>query len=169
MIQDLNDGMEFNKITVRLLCQQTGLNRSTFYSHFPDTEEVLVHIYDTMRLDMAEATSAYSEKPEYLTDPDFYIASLKKMKKNRRIMLASRNVRNRMPIFEGHDRTYQQDFKPYMQRHGITDEKGILYRFIFFQSGWLAIANDWIDHGCIEPEEEIAQIVVSCVKGQLPN
>ena len=48
--------MPLNKITVRLLCEQCGVNRGTFYYHFLDIMDLVEWIY---RMDIAEPTKAY--------------------------------------------------------------------------------------------------------------
>lgn len=58
----------FDRITVKRLCEEAGINRTTFYLHYPDTETLLTEIEDdiiafAMELVNGHDTSSQS-KPE---------------------------------------------------------------------------------------------------------
>lgn len=60
MLKMLND-MSFERISVKELCERVGINRTTFYIHYANTEDVLIDIIDEF-LKSEPATEAHKCK-----------------------------------------------------------------------------------------------------------
>ncbi|MBO4888080.1 MAG: TetR/AcrR family transcriptional regulator C-terminal domain-containing protein [Firmicutes bacterium] len=158
----------FEKITVKALCERAGLHRTTFYTHFQDTQGLLEKMYYAMRDDIASSTASVVREPDFILNPDYYILSLNVMKKYRGLILCVRHrgIGGKMPILEGHHIAYYEIYTPLFDAHHVpADEREYFYHY--FMSGWLAVANRWIERGCPEPPEKVASLLVRLAKGYL--
>ena len=43
----LLEEMSFSKLTVKKICEKTGISRRSFYNHFSDIYDVVIWIFDT--------------------------------------------------------------------------------------------------------------------------
>lgn len=159
----LLDTTDIDRITVRMICEGVKMNRSTFYAHFED-------IYDLLRkTEKAMNASLYAQIREVMKDDDFYhnpmyyICFLKFMEKHRPFYHACLKKRNSFPIAEGFEPLFEQVVKPCCIRKGITDEEEMLYYFTYYQAGITMIYKRWIEGGCKEPAENIANLIVRCI------
>lgn len=48
---------------------------------------------------------------------------------------------------------------------GITSETEIMYHYVYFQAGFKMVMRRWVDTGCQESEEAMAQILRNCAPG----
>lgn len=163
------DTTDIDHITVRMLCDEIGIHRSTFYSHFEDVYDLLRKTEASMNARLyAEVSELMCQKDFYL-NPDFYIRFLAFMKKHRTFYHACLQKRNSFPIQEGSKPLFQQVIQPTCIQNGISDENDMLYLFTFYQAGVTMIYKRWIDGGCLEPEERIADLIVKCLPLRSPE
>lgn len=69
--------MPFHKITVSLICEETGISRRSFYNHFKDIHDVVIWIFNTEFLDQYLQTSNISFFDSYLPAFCNYISGQK--------------------------------------------------------------------------------------------
>lgn len=58
--------------------------------------------------------------------------------------------------------------KPFVQEFGLSDESEMQYHFTFFKAGFLAVLSRWLQNGCPEPPEKLAQIILHRIKSLYP-
>ena len=145
---------ELKEISVSDICKITGLNRSTFYANFLD-------IYDLADKFREKLENEFSEMFHDDIEQREQIGALKMfthIKENQ--------------IF------YKTYFKlEYDQKHLIYiydtnraerdfDNKNIKYHIEFFRNGINAIIKMWLNGGCVESPEEMAEILKQEYKGR---
>ena len=141
-------------ISVSDICKITGLNRSTFYANYIDIYDLV----EKVKLRMGEefASTQYSKNSKQ--DHQGYINMFKEIKEN------------------------QLFFKTYFKLEDISkspvnifskelaekyyDNKHIDYHIEFFRAGLNAIIKKWLNDGCKESPEEIAEILRSEYKNK---
>lgn len=140
-----------SEISVTDICKETGLNRTTFYANYID-------IYD-----LADKIRANIE--------NLFGRALAE-KENQTALTMFRLIYENQIMFKVyfklvHDRNavdYVYDFE-LAEKH-FEDDKYIKYHIEFFKNGLNAIIKMWLDGGCRETPEEMAEIVKSEYRGR---
>ena len=155
---------EFEKITVKRICERAGVNRGTFYSHYTDIYSMWDEAEDYLSKELISITEEWSRRPDSHKESLFtpYLCYIKEHRYFYRISLA--NLKN-LPIKKTFKPLWEQLVFPQCQRAGITDENELSYYFIAFQSSITMVLRHWIETDCRESEEKLSAILYNC----LPN
>lgn len=132
-----------NKISVSDICKETGLNRTTFYTNYTDIYDLADKIRKKIEIDFSYA----------LADNE-----------NRNATTFFHTIYENQNIFRIY---FKLDFPPehfgnHLQRENIKtefDDKYTDYHIAFFQNGLNAIIKMWLDGGCRETPEEMAEFI----------
>lgn len=154
---------EISRITVREICELTGLNRSTFYHHYLDIYDLMEKTERRIQKEFIDSVPEETWKktmqpyldPEVLTllighfanYPIFYIQAIK-----------SRQFGAMSTAFQ---EVWKHHFIPLFQSYGIQNEQNMKYYFDFYLSGALGVIRDWLEDGCQETPEQIANIILT--------
>lgn len=146
---------EFEKITVKKICEKANVNRSTFYAHFIDIYDMI----DKMEMELSkELLNQYIEdKSEFLSEQSL-IPFLNHIKKHQHFYKINLQTRKEFPIKRGFDRLWEI-IKNICYEKGISSDEEIMYYLIYFQSGLTMALKHWLDNGCKEDEIELAKII----------
>ena len=131
-----------DKITVRDITDECGVNRQTFYYHFQDVYALIEYIFEE---DMA---LALNDLDSYATRKDAVLALLQKMKENRTLVLhADRSVESRLLR-----RYLTTQLRPVIARIAETETEGLnpspenlsflIEAFTYMLAG---LAMEWLD------------------------
>ena len=143
---------EIGSITVSDLCKATGLNRSTFYANFEDIYDLADKIRQNLEADF---DSHFAGERDETQDAVRFFAHIRENQ-----------------IF------YKTYFKlGFDQKLGALrfdteraekefGSKNIKYHIEFFRSGLNAMLKMWLDGGCQESPEEMADILRSEYRGR---
>lgn len=153
---------ELNKISVNALCQETHINRSTFYAHFEDITALIHHIDAKMRTELMASFPSNDYMKAY-ADGSFLPCFLTFVKKHVAFYRASLMNRTTFPIKDGFDALMNTVVKPLCEKALITNETQILYTFIFYQAGFTMVLKHWVINGCKEEIEEVALYLKHCL------
>ena len=160
---DLLNTMEFEKITVKMICEKAQVNRSTFYAHYSDIYEIMEQMEEHLNQELLES---YPTDTPY--DNDIFpfwplIPFLHHIKKHRSFYKIVLKHRRNFPLEQGFDSLWNQTVKPKCEAAGITSESEMMYYFVYFQAGFTIALRRWVDNGCKETEEELARIIQNCI------
>ena len=167
----------FSYITIREICQEAGVNRSTFYLHYENTSDLLKettqYVLDTFLSYFPVDTQSIAQRFQdcSLSDmvfitPEYLTPSLPFIKENQRIFSTAirqfgtmdlRNVYNKMSLYI---------FNPILSRFHFP-EKDRQYVMKFYLSGITAIVMQWLENDCIDSIEQICKIIIDCVMGKI--
>ncbi len=137
---------EIKDISVTDICKMTNLNRSTFYANFLDVYDLADKLRESLE---REFSSEFAEYSENSTDAAYKMFS--HIKDN--------------PIFyktyfklcyESNHLIYVFDEERATKEFGM---KNIKYHIEFFRNGINAIIKMWLENGCQESPEEMAEIL----------
>lgn len=138
---------ELKKITVSDICKLTGLNRSTFYANFIDIYDLADKLRETLENQFSELFADY----DYYNERSGALKMFQHIKENQ--------------LF------YKTYFKLcYDEKHLISPydmgraekehiNSNIKYHIEFFRNGLNAIIKLWLQNGCKEPPEEMAEVL----------
>ena len=141
---------ELNQISVTDICNETGLNRSTFYANFTD----VYALADSLR-----------EKLEADFDEQF------KKETNRDAVTMFRHIYENQLFYKayfklGYDESHQVYVYDMPRAEKDFGSKNVKYHIEFFRNGFNAIIKMWLNSGCRETPEEMADILKAEYRGR---
>ena len=166
----------FEYITIRELCEEAGVNRSTFYLHYGNTTDLLkeatAYVLDNFAsffsIDMESITSKYENCDLHelnFINEKYLQPYLSFVKENQRLftaVLSQPIAFNSNAIFQ---RLFDDVFNPILDRfHYPRDEQH--YVMMFYLNGITAIVTEWLKDGCKKSMEDISSIIHDCIFGK---
>ena len=159
---------EYEYITIKEICHIANVNRSTFYLHYSNMNDLLEETIESLNLSFNshfkskenESTIISKENIEdlLLINDDHLIPYLNFIKENKNIY----KVLKTHPQLFNANKTYDQMFKklfvPIMNRFGL-DEKWHKYLMDFYISGLTSIVFDWVYDDCKIPVQEVSDFI----------
>ena len=146
------------QISVREICEATGINRSSFYLHYADIPALLTAIVGEK---WAEAIKRIQE--EMRGDPNIFseayvAATLREAKRDRAFYRAYFEKFGTAELEKGYQTLFEDVLKPYFRLLGIEGEHCMEYHFEFVKTGYFAVMRKWLLYGCPETPEEMARL-----------
>ncbi len=159
---------EFEYITIKEICHIANVNRSTFYLHYSNMNDLLEETIKSLNLSFNshfeskenETTIISKDNLEdlLLINDDNLIPYLNFIKENKNIYKV---LKNHPQLFNA-NKTYEQMFRklfvPIMNRFGL-DEKWHKYLMDFYISGLTSIVFDWVYDDCKIPVQEVSDFI----------
>lgn len=163
---------DFDYITVKDICKEANVNRSTFYLHYSNTYDLLQELIEGLtksfyeHLGKKENEKLLVESKNlddlYLITDEFLIPYLLFIKENKNVYKAIQ----RNPTIFNADKTYLNMFdsvlSPIMTRFGL-DKKWHKYVMGFYMNGITSILLDWIADDCVPEAKEISELIKALV------
>ena len=166
---------EFAYISIKEICATAGVNRSTFYLHYENTNDLLKETADyvidnflsyfsahrsAVRLDITncELKDLLFITPEYLRPYLTYVKENQRVFKTCLKHLNSLNFNNM--YFD-----MVKFFNPLMERFSFPENERE-YILKFYLTGITAVVTEWLNKNCETPIEDISRIIIQCVVGQ---
>ena len=166
----------FEYITIREICEEAGVNRSTFYLHYENTRDLLkettLYLLDVFSsyfaVDAERINVKYANcdlKELNFINEKYLHPYLLFIKENQRVFLA---VLSQPTTFDSNtifQRLFDNIFNPILDRFHYPREEQ-RYVMMFYLNGITAIITEWLKDGCKKSIEEIASIIGCCVFGR---
>ncbi|MFA5562367.1 MAG: TetR-like C-terminal domain-containing protein [Eubacteriales bacterium] len=148
------------RITIKEICEGADINRGTFYTHYSDQFDLLHKIEEETVTDILAYLDgcAYQEKEAEATQMLHSILLYVKVNASLIKVLLGNNGdidfrRSIMDIVYKHCISYWE--KSQAIPRPLAD-----YAFEFIVTGSLGILERWLQHGCVEKERALAQLIV---------
>lgn len=166
----------FPYITVSEICEEAGVNRSTFYLHYENLsdllKETIAYVLDGFstyfEVDAqsiaAQLANCDLQELNFINEK-YLFPYLLYIKENRQIFQA---VLSHLETFETnavYQRLFDHIFSPILERFHYPKEDR-RYVMMFYLNGLTAIVKEWIQDGCEKSINEIATIMRYCVFGR---
>ena len=152
---------EFDRITVKELCQKAGVNRTTFYLHYDSMNDLLEETIELINKRFERSLAdipAGDPRREVLTREKYLRPYLGFIKEN---MRAYRVIHQRDGLFRSQktfESFYQSIFYPAMTHFGVT-EREKKYIFAFYTQGTVAIIGKWLEDDCRDDIDMIIDLI----------
>lgn len=173
LIEILNK-KDFEYITIKEICEKAGVNRSTFYLHYENINELLEECIENINKNfltyfnqsgkdfISKLKNCSNEElifitPKYLTP---YLTYIKENKIIHQVAVKHENIMNSVNKFNSLNNYV---FKPIFSRFGI-DEKKQKYIIKYYLSGITAIINEWIKDDCVDEISYIEELIMECIR-----
>ena len=147
-----------NRVTVSEICEQTGINRSTFYAHYQDVYDVVEKVEQTMAEQLTRSflnrleeggslDECYTEMFRFIRDyQEFYRLYFNSFHRSEAIGIAWNLLK---------DKLEEVNF----QTFGYKSQEELAYHGEFFVFGLTAMLRRWVERECPESPEEMLAIL----------
>ena len=163
---DIMKTTDFEKITVKKICEKAKVNRSTFYAHFTDIYDMLNKMEVELREEMLNSYSVDDDKNYQMFSEKSFIPFLSHIKKHKYFYRINLQTRKNFPLKQGYEQLWSI-IEPLCEKSGITSEEEVMYYFVYFQAGFTMILKRWVDTDCQEDEFQLAEIIENCIPNVL--
>ena len=148
------------KITVREICERTGIHRSTFYAHYRDVFDLVEKVEKSMSRQLTEtffrkldekapARDCFAEIFAFIREHrDFYLYYLTESRQYGVLQLAWETVRDRAAAVNAGPEKFGAETTEEMEYHGV-----------FFLVGMTAVVRMWLRKGCPEKPEALYDLI----------
>lgn len=134
LIELMNDN-DFSKISISDICKTADINRSTFYSHYKDTKEVLVDIEDDIISRLPEVSDSKQDLKEAMREILSFI-------KDNSALITIMVVKRKDDSFV--EKLLSSILARYEHLSSASNEMQTRYNYIFCTSGIIGIIKEWI-------------------------
>ena len=161
----------FHKITVKEICEQADLNRTTFYLHYSDLNQLLGDIVSQLEKDTSEHFSSAKGKGDDIENLTRHLEYIKDNKIIYKALMSSNLDDNiRMGIFQN----MLSGVSERVPEFGSKIENPYTYTFMIFGCG--SVISQWISNGfdmdtaslakllyglCAKPKEQVTNRIGS--------
>lgn len=170
---ELLEKKDFEYITIKEICSQAGVNRSTFYLHYENTTDLLDETTEyvtnsflscfsgeeqqgKMNFEKSELNDLLFIKPEYIFPYLTYI------KDNQMIFKTSLKHLGLMKFDAVYEKLFKYIFNPILERFNYPEnERAYIMRF--YLTGITAIVSEWVRNNCRDSVEMISGVIVKCI------
>ncbi|MBR4270380.1 MAG: TetR/AcrR family transcriptional regulator [Clostridia bacterium] len=163
---------DFEYITIKEICKKAGVNRSTFYLHYENINDLLVETIESLnkkfkesfnnKLDQININETVKENLIFLT-PDYLIPYLTFVKENKRAFKTIHQHPNIFEVQKVFDNMCKSFFNPILEKFNTPREKAS-YIFEFFTKGTLAVIMKWVERDCKDSVDFITNTIVDCAR-----
>ncbi len=155
---ELLQDRELKDITVSLLCQKTGLNRSTFYANYQDIYALADAIRDQLWQEVMDLYGIAADWSDAVVWDHDYLRLFRHMQEKQRFY--------RTYFKLGYDGRHAIRF--YDRERALRDfnDEHLDYHLEFFQAGFNAMVKKWLAGGCRETPEELERILKAEYRGR---
>ena len=143
---------EYNDVSIKEICYEAGINRSSFYAHYQDINDLMIKTERKMSNQISKIfypiskfdNTKFEKMFQFLMDnKDFYLAYLKT---------------NQQAFME------REDFLDFVNKAqnsaNFSREKDLVFHMAFFAGGIKAVSKMWMMTGCKQTPKEMANIIM---------
>lgn len=168
----LLDSKDFELISVKEICETAGVNRSTFYLHYDNVNDLLHETVEAVYKDFfgrfgAEGPGALDidEKNEdelFLVTPKYLMPYLDFVEENRNLFYLMYEKNEMMGAEKTYETWFKTIFGPILTRFGVPQKEQSLI-MVFYLKGIIGVVTEWVRGGCTESKDEIISVIQKCI------
>lgn len=161
-------------ITVKEICHQAGVNRSTFYLHY---ETIADLVNEALEMINRRFLSYFPQREEeilgnidrreredlVLVTREYLLPYLRFIRDNKKVYRAAFRNPGSMQAHTRYGELKQHILGPVLERFEIPAARRPYY-MAYYVEGIIAIVKEWLHQDCADEVETIADIIESCVR-----
>ena len=161
-------------ITVKEICHQAGVNRSTFYLHY---ETIADLVNETLEIINRRFLSYFPQREEevlgnmesrereelVLVTREYLLPYLRFIRDNKKVYRAAFRNPSSMQAYARYGELKQHILGPVLERFEIPAAHRPYY-IAYYIEGIIAVVKEWLRQDCADEVEMIAGIIESCVR-----
>ena len=150
----------YDDITIGQICKQANLNRSTFYCHYTDINDLIIKIEKKFAKETADIFN-FGERRSH----DAMVEMFTFVKENRYFYKAFLNI-SYTTFAEADTKAKCLENVGRNARIKSSIDMGLYYRASFFGAGIKEMCRIWLERGCKETPEQMAQLLLEEYKNR---
>ena len=165
---------DFAYITVKEICEEAGVNRSTFYLHYETMADLLSesvsHMNEQFLAHMKKDTDAFVTKlwdcpldELYLITPEYLTPYLDYIEQHKLLFRTATENAAVLGMDKSYERMFRHVFTPILDRYGIPQQDRP-YLMAFYIQGLMAIISEWLKNDCVDSIADVVNVIQRCVK-----
>lgn len=152
-----------NQITVKELVEEVDINRSTFYLHFKDIQDLLREIEENMEAQIKRAIEEHpivsgNENAFYFIEDMFRV-----LDEEREISKALIGPNGDMGFIHRIERIIKENSRGTLEKMFSGKKEDLKYFYAFCLSGCLGLVKVWLNEGEEKSPEEMAQMTFNMI------
>lgn len=152
-----------NQITVKELVEEVDINRSTFYLHFKDIQDLLREIEENMEVQIKRAIEEHpivsgNENAFYFIEDMFRV-----LDEEREISKALIGPNGDMGFIHRIERIIKENSRGTLEKMFPGKKEDLKYFYAFCLSGCLGLVKVWLNEGEEKSPEEMAQMTFNMI------
>ena len=152
-----------NQITVKELVEEVDINRSTFYLHFKDIQDLLREIEENMEAQIKRAIEEHpivsgNENAFYFIEDMFRV-----LDEEREISKALIGPNGDMGFIHRIERIIKENSRGTLEKMFPGKKEDLKYFYAFCVSGCLGLVKVWLNEGEEKSPEEMAQMTFNMI------
>ena len=152
-----------NQITVKELVEEVDINRSTFYLHFKDIQDLLREIEENMEAQIKRAIEEHpivsgNENAFYFIEDMFRV-----LDEEREISKALIGPNGDMGFIHRIERIIKENSRGTLEKMFPGKKEDLKYFYAFCLSGCLGVVKVWLNEGEEKSPEEMAQMTFNMI------
>ena len=145
---------KYEDITISQICKQANVNRSTFYAHYDDINDLIIKIESKFAKGMATIFN-YGERQTH----EAFVEMFRFVKENKYFYKAFLNI----PYVTLAETNIKIDVLKNIGENVSIDKSnkmGLYYRASFFGAGIKEMCRLWLEYDCRETPEQMASLIL---------
>ena len=151
---------KYEDISISQVCKQAKINRSTFYCHYDDINDLIIKIESKFAHSLAQIFN-YGERQTH----DAFVEMFTFVKNNKYFYKAFLNIPY-ATLAETNIKINVLKHLGNMSKVDKTNRMGIFYRASFFGAGIKEMCRLWLEFDCKETPEEMASLLLEEYKNR---
>lgn len=144
----------FSQIYVKDICEIACINRSSFYEHYLDINDLMIKIEAELSKKMQEIFS----NPPFYTDENF-IKMFEHIKENGDFYKAYLTYADSSIMKQTDFLKFYKEFSSITKAKTMFNEDELIYHMAFFSAGLSSICKIWLLNGLKETPKQLAEII----------
>lgn len=145
----------YNNISIKEICYEAGINRSSFYAHYQDINDLMIKTEQNLSKTMSKIFD-----PSEIWDQQVFVKMFSFLLDNKDFYKAYLTT-NEQTFMEKNDfKKYISLIDAYNKNLKFSNSEKI-YHMAFFAGGIKALCKSWILAGCKESPEQMADILTN--------
>ena len=161
---ELLEKKDFAYITIKEICHEAGVNRSTFYLHYETLDDLLKESVEYMNRHFLEHMGQDSRNFENKIND----CSKDDIKRKKRLFLTAIKKAKVLQLNQSYSQLFQHVLMPILDCYQVPQEER-KYIMSFYIQGIIAIITQWLKDDCKEEIEFVMQVIQRCIKQPKEN
>ena len=156
----LLNNYKYEEITISQVCKQAGVNRSTFYCHYDDINDLIIKIENKFAQGTVNIFN-YGERQNH----EAMIEMFSFVKENKLFYNAFLNI----PYITIAEKQTKNECLEHISQKINADTKqknNLFYRASFFGAGIKELCRLWLEKGCVESPKQMAELLLEEYKNR---
>ena len=160
---------DFEFISVKEICDKAGVNRSTFYLHYENMDDLLKETIELINRKFNESfgkkivnLNVSSREELFFIKDEYLIPYLNLIKKHKKVF---KLIHEKPDLFNNEsekNNLYNSLFNKILGMYGVNEEDRE-YIFSYYTQGTLAIILKWVEKDCLDDIEKISKIIIEVI------